>query len=253
MTAPTSSSTKWGIPRALVEPTFPVPGMHLGGFTLISRCADHPFAERWIAKPEHVGMRETHERRALLYRVTTPSAREARPATLDHDHVLRADQTTIKSGPGRWLLAEYPGRWGDVFTLASIARSRETGGCRPVEAALLAQHLLSASVHAHNAGVCHGPISADEILVSPTGGALIELYALRRRLRGEIDFDDEGASAEVASIASLAIALAPADAHTRDARPLHRWANAVVERSPVDGIDARTALDDLVASMKLPH
>ncbi|GAB4552817.1 MAG: hypothetical protein Tsb0013_15210 [Phycisphaerales bacterium] len=252
MTAPSSSNTKWGLPRALVEPTFPTPGMHIGGYTLLDRAHNHPFAERWIARPEHPGDTDHPHRRVLLYRVTAPITRDAQPAALDHPHILRADETTIRTGAGRWLVAAYPGRWGQVFTLDHVVRSRETGGFGPNEAALLAQHLLAAAAHAHDAGVCHGPIDPSEIVLSPAGQAKIELYALKRRLRAERDFDDQSASQEVASIASLARALAPVERHARRARPLHRWAQSVTDRAPDDGIDARAALDELVAAMRLP-
>lgn len=251
MSAQSSSSTKWGLPRALVEPAFPVPGMHLGGFTLLSRAADHPLAERWIARCEHTSMRDDAERHVLLYRITHPTSREGRPAPLDHPHILRADLTTIRSGAGRWCCAPYPGRWEKVFTLAQVMRQRETGGCRPVEAALLAQHLLKASVHAHSANHCHGALTADEILVSPTGAAMIELYALRRALRAEHGYDEERATQEVASIARLASALAPIDAHGRDAKPLDEWAQGIESRTS-DGVEAEEALRSLVETMRLP-
>ncbi|MEM1422698.1 MAG: hypothetical protein AAGH64_01720 [Planctomycetota bacterium] len=252
MTSQSSSSTKWDLPRALVEPVFPTPGTHLGGYTLLDRIADHPIAERWIARAEQAGDDDDHASRALLYRVTMPVSRAAQPAPLDHPHIQRADEAAVRTAAGRWFVSSYPGRWGSVYTLAQIARSRETGGFRPTEAALLAQHLLSASAHAHDAGVCHGPVSAHEVVLCPYGCARIELYALTRRFRAEPDFDDASASAEVASIASLARALAPADQHARDARPLHRWAQSVEERAAHDGIDAHAALDGLVDAMHLP-
>ena len=252
MTSQSSSNTKCGLPRALVEPVFPTPGTHLGGYTLLDRLADHPIAERWIARIEHASSDDDNAARALLYRVTLPVARSAQPAPLDHPHIQRADETALRTAAGRWFVSSYPGRWGHVYTLAQIARSRETGGFRPTEAALLAQHLLTASAHAHEAGVCHGPISAHEVVLCPHGCARIELYALARRFRAEPDFDDAIASAEVASIASLARALAPVDQHTRDARPLHKWAQDVEGRAAHDGVAAKAALATLVDAMHLP-
>ncbi len=255
--SPERSHTKWTAPRSAVTIGFPAEGQRLGAYTLVARGEDHPLAERWVATVDHAFPEQTEfqtpARRVLLYRMPGEAARLAHPAALDHPHLLRADATALRTGAGRWFVAEYPTRSGGVFVLDRVMRQRDGGGCTPVEAATLAQHLLSASAHAHEAGLCHGTLTADEILLTPTGAAVIELYALRRRATGQPAFDDLAATDEVASIADLCSGFARAGQRDTRMRCFMAWAASVRESSRDGGIDARGALDDLVAAMRLPH
>lgn len=117
-------------------------------------------------------------------------------------HVLPIEEIGRERGGLIWAITPYPGNHESIVTLDGLRRSK--GGrfsvhetCRAVE------QLLDAVSAAHHAGLVHGEISGEEVIVNPRGTLLVELYGLRRALEpaGSVD---EARREEVRSIVSLA-------------------------------------------------
>jgi serine/threonine protein kinase len=107
-----------------------------------------------------------------------------------------------------WVLTPFVGSARGILTLCQLAAARDGGRIGNCEAVFVGLQLLGAVVHAHARGVVHGPIDADQVLVDPRGGLLVELYGVDRQLRDLPVATEADRAAEARSIVALVARLA---------------------------------------------
>lgn len=121
----------------------------------------------------------------LLYRFPNLSQHQQRRvlfdamvtmSTLDHPHLLRVESASYDDRGRLCVIAPYTGNHEGLVTLSDVLEQRG-GKLGVIEAARAIEHLLTASVYAHQRQVAHGTISPDQILIDRFGSLQIELYA----------------------------------------------------------------------------
>jgi serine/threonine protein kinase len=174
--------------------------LRIGPFRLIQQLEPGPMAERWLALDE----REESTHVAHRFRSGTDKSElrrlvegMERLSSLAHPHILPIEHFTLErvglgKGDGAWVVTPYTGTPEGLLTL-SLLREDKGGQMPPVEVERTLMHLLEAGEHAHAAGFRHGPMAAEEILVDRRGSVSVELYGLRRIMRG----DEAGLPGEV--------------------------------------------------------
>jgi serine/threonine protein kinase len=116
-------------------------------------------------------------------------------------HVLPIDAAGRERGGVCWAVTPYVGNHEGIVSLESLRRAR--GGAMTVfETGRAVEQLLDASSRCHEAGLVHGEILPQGVLVTPRGTLEIAMYGLANTLR-EIADVDESRGAEVRSIASI--------------------------------------------------
>lgn len=190
--------------------TDPILGRVIDGKRLVRRLGRHRIADRFLAhdlrrqidRLVYLVDRDDDDDGEVIWSVLRTQVGARRPHTVQIEEIGR-ERTGLC-----WAVSAYPGNHESLVTLESLRQSR--GGRLTVhEVARGVRQLLSAVCVAHRDGVVHGPIEADEVLVSPRGTLLIELYAVGRVLalaradRAVLD-PDEARGDEVRSVASLA-------------------------------------------------
>ena len=177
----------------------------LGPYRLLRPLLPSAIAERWVGLHE----REQTTYVLHLFDVCHDRADERRfisameqLTTLDQAHILPVNHFSILPGGQPWAVTPYLGSQVGLVTLDSLRI--EKGGVMPaVEVERVMSQLFSASAGANDAGVHHGPITAEQILVDRSGSVSIEMYGVRRRLEGLVD-NGEIARDEVRSLVELA-------------------------------------------------
>lgn len=168
--------------------------LYFGPYRLVRRLADSAMAERWLALHErslssHVvhrfrPCRDKHEQRRVM------AAIEA-GRVLTGPHLLPIELFSLSISQRPCAVTPYTGNHEGLLTLSGLLEAK--GGRMPApEAERAMLHLLEASRFAHDAGMVHGEIGWDEVMVDRHGSCAIEFYGLDRRLRGT-----GGAAAEV--------------------------------------------------------
>lgn len=178
----------------------------IDGRRLLSEQPVHPLARKWLA---HDTRRATD---CLVY-VFDPGPDETRAAAVwayleavvgtRRRHVLPIDSAGRERGGLIWASTPYPGHHSTLLTLDGLRRGK--GGVLTVyEVARAMEQLLDAVLAAHEAGAAHGPISADEVLVSPRGTLLVEMYGLARAVGPLRSPADDARRDEVRSVVETA-------------------------------------------------
>ncbi len=117
-------------------------------------------------------------------------------------HLLDIESFTLGHARDAWLVAPYTGNHHDLVRLPEVVEKR--GGQLPsFEVERAVGQLLDALDAAHEAGLAHGPIAPEEVLVDRRGRLTLELFALRRRLDGLRASNAELRRDEVRSIVEL--------------------------------------------------
>jgi len=117
-------------------------------------------------------------------------------------HLIVPEFAGVRDGGEAWVASRYTGdRDGPVSIRRLIAM--KGGVVSPQEVRHATEQLLQAVRHAHAAGIVHGPIGREEVLVNRRGSVAIELYGLARQL-DEASCLQTLAREEVRSIAMLA-------------------------------------------------
>lgn len=159
--------------------------LRFGPYRLLRDLDSGPVADRLLALHErrhtsHVVYRfgvqhDAAERRRFLNAVE--------PLThLDHPHLLPVEEYSF-AGDGRaWLVTPYTGSQVGLMTLSRLLADKG-GRMAPSETQRALTHTLDAVHAAHHAGLIHGPLSSDDILIDRRGSATVELYGLSLRLR----------------------------------------------------------------------
>jgi serine/threonine protein kinase len=182
--------------------------LRIGPFTLVRPLLPGPLAERWLALNEpahsaHVAhrfrMRDRAEERRLV------SALEAAGA-LAHPHILPIEQFTLGIAGAAWVVTPFTGSHDGLVTLTRLLKDKG-GRMEPIEVERVMVQLLEASEYAHSAGVQHGEISMDEIVVDRRGSLAIEHYGVRRRLTSALGLASELAADEVRSLIGIGYTL----------------------------------------------
>ncbi|MEZ6235608.1 MAG: hypothetical protein R3B68_15590 [Phycisphaerales bacterium] len=207
-----------------------------GPYRLLRTLDACPAADRLLALHEkrltsHVvyrfgAMRDAAERRRFVAAVE-PLARVA------HPHLLPIEEYSFASDGRAWVVTPYTGSQVGLVTLARLVQDKG-GQMSPHEATRALTHVLEAVAAAHAAGLVHGPIGADDVLIDRRGSAAIELYGVSRRLRALPDAGleaDEARRDEVRSVVTLGYRLltglepaAPAVSPTKLVKRLdRRW------------------------------
>lgn len=120
---------------------------------------------------------------------------------LAHPHLLRVEQFSFGAAGRPHAVTPYTGSHDGLLTLRMLL-DQKGGRLSEFEALRLLEHLLDASAHAHEHGLCHGGVDPEEVLIDRSGCVLIEHYGLARAIHA--DSDDAGArNDEVLSILRL--------------------------------------------------
>jgi serine/threonine protein kinase len=141
-------------------------------------------AQRWLS------LNEDSQTAHLAYRFKLASldvaaffpAAEAGKALL-HPHLLPIEYLETGPAGSAWVFSPFTGNHDGLVSLRTLL-SDKGGRLNPVEAERAMNQLLEAVEYAHAVGFQHGDIGLDEILVDRRGSLAVELYGLRRRLRG---------------------------------------------------------------------
>lgn len=177
----------------------------LGPYVLARPLDASPFGERWLAR--HVELHsdwtlhafgpllDKHERVMVLSWLETMEL-------LHHPH-LPDIRRVVDPNSGRvWAAEPYLGNEDGLLTFARLVELKG-GRMPPHEVGRAMTHILDAMRVAHAEGLCHGSISASELLVDRHGSITIDLYGLRSRMQGWITADPELVRDEVRSVAML--------------------------------------------------
>jgi len=149
---------------------------------------------------------------ALAYRVdrrlTSDRARSNQSAIAinaesAHRHTLMPREAHRDGAGDLWLIAPFIGSARGILTLTHLASARDGGIVGHSEAVFAGLQLLGAVAHAHAHGFVNGPLDADQVLVDPSGGLLIEMYGVERRLRDLPVATDAERAGETRSIVAL--------------------------------------------------
>jgi len=147
--------------------------------------------ERWVVLDEQSNTNH------LLYRFAPTHDASARRlfgavqamSALRHPHLLRIESLSFDGQERLCVITPYTGNQDGLVTLGDLLERRD-GKLEPAEAIRCLTHLLEASDAAASAGMAHGPVDTQEILVDRFGSAQIELYGLRNA------FDPSGSHAD---------------------------------------------------------
>lgn len=148
----------------------------------------------------------------MVYRIGPSAGRRAagdaladilRAAAVRHPHLLAIRRAAAAEDGDLILVAEFPGSHRGLISLAELGAQKAGGVFDPAEAWLAAGHTLRACEHAHAAGLAHGGICADEILVDPRGRVLLELFGVGRVLAVEPQPLEGARRADLRSIAAM--------------------------------------------------
>jgi serine/threonine protein kinase len=178
--------------------------LRIGSLSLTRPLLAGRLAERWLALNEslhsaHVAHRfrmvDRSEERRLVAAVEALS-------NLSHPHILPVEQFTLGIAGAAWIVTPFTGSHDGLVTLSRLLVDK--GGrmeAAEVDRALV--QVLAAVEYAHDSGLQHGELSADEIVVDRRGSLAIEHYGLARRLSGSQDAASEVVRDEVRSIVEL--------------------------------------------------
>lgn len=170
-------------------------------------------------------------------------------------HVLPIEAVGRERGGVCWAVTPYVGNHQGIVSLRSLREAR--GGAMTVfETSRAIEQLLDASVRSHAAGVVHGELSADCVLVSPRGTLEVGMYGLAGAINGPRDIEDAKAT-EVRSIGAIAWQLltglsdGPANAEAdrmQSGAAMRSWIRKVCD--PIDGFDSAI---DAVRALPASH
>jgi serine/threonine protein kinase len=190
--------------RMIVTPSRgPAVGGGFGAYRFVRELGPHAAGERWLALDPRTGSSCT------VYRLTAFRGRLAGRRALEaiakmtsvrHAHLLPVHQVGIDALHTPCVVTDYTGHHDGLVTLAQLLQAK--GGRLPIpEAARAVGQITEACAAAHDAGLVHGPFTADDVLVDRFGQLWVELYGLMHLLRGPEG--QNGTSAETEEARSL--------------------------------------------------
>lgn len=199
----------------------------------------------------------------VLHRFKTPCPDRAqqrrltaaleRVSHIRHPHLLGVENFSFAPGGRPLVVTPYTGNQDGLITLADLL-DLKGGQMGAFEAERAILQLLDAVAYTHNAGMPHGELDLDEVMVDRRGSVFIELAGLRLALGGRAVQSSELLRDETRSVAQIGYRLItglPADEPmippTGVVRRLDRrwddWFETALEPSggfetPSDAIDA---------------
>lgn len=173
------------------------------------RLPAHPLGERFAAVESASGAP------VLLYRLgggrdgaTQAVARRIeRLSAITHPHILRLRRMEMEPEGRLWIVADYPGTHAGVLSLAGLLSQKEGGRVAPQEARHAVMQILSALAAGQRAGLAHGSLRSDDVIVDPRGRALIELPGVERALTDCPPPQDAAEKADLSAAAGIAYEL----------------------------------------------
>lgn len=181
-----------------------------GRFRLVRPLSPASFAERWLSLHEddhtsHVVYRfgpisdKAGQRRFL-------AATERSGSVKDH-HLLEIQYFSFDAVGRPCVVTPYLGNHDGLVSLRSLATIKG-GRLSPLETERAVVHVLEGLRAAHRSiGPSHGGIQMDGLLVDRHGRVCIELYGLRRAMRGLVEPSPELEQDEVRSVVEIAYEL----------------------------------------------
>jgi serine/threonine protein kinase len=101
-----------------------------------------------------------------------------------------------------WAAEPFFGSEDGLLTLERLI-GLKGGRMSPHEVERAMAHVFDAMRYAHARGVCHGPATADELLIDRHGSVTVDLFGLKRRMAGLVEMDEEIVRDEVRSVAMI--------------------------------------------------
>jgi serine/threonine protein kinase len=152
----------------------------IGQYVLTRQLAPGILGERWLALHEldhsshvvhrPVAGRDRFEQRKFLAVLGSLTS-------VSNAHIIEIEEHGLDSRGQPWVVTPFTGDASGIITLEGHLRAKG-GFLRPGEAREAIVQLLQASSDAHAAGVAHGPLTMNQVLVDRRGSLLIELYGL---------------------------------------------------------------------------
>jgi len=121
-------------------------------------------------------------------------------------HALPIIDILTNLAGANWVVTPFVGSSAGITSLSNVLAMRDEGRLEPNECLLAAEQLLNALKVARAAGVPHGALTMDDVIVDRHGSLLIELFGVRRALNGAASNDEAAGSeiwGEVRSVARL--------------------------------------------------
>lgn len=206
------------------------------GITIVKELPSHRVARRFLAR------RTDDHAPVMLYRMGAWAGLAERASFVDRTFELRhlraenicsIKDAAVAVDGGCWLVGSYAGHAAGVTTLRDAVNAREGGRLSRHEALTVIDQVLSAAAAAHRVGIVHGVVTLDDLLLTPRGRVVVELYGLeaslrrtgsdRRSLRVSV-------AQEVRSIAMLAFQLLTGNAWPEEESVSSRAARRVLAR-----------------------
>lgn len=160
-----------------------------GSYAPTARLPHHPLGERWLALDTRDGSSHT------IYRLTPFQGRTrgrramsavGLAARVRHPHLLPIHHFGLDRAGVPCLVTAYTGSHDGLVNLATLLPSR--GGRLPApEAGRAVTQLVQACATARAAGLAHGRLSLEDILIDRRGQLFIELYGLDQAMHGSDD------------------------------------------------------------------
>jgi hypothetical protein len=178
----------------------------VGGWRLEARLGDTRLGSRWLAWGGRDALpRVAHHLQPRVTRgIDAGSALE--PLTrFVHAHAVGLEEVVIDRGE-TWLIAPYCGSYDGLMPLAKLMSMKASGSLPVREAMFLGIHLLGAIDAGWRRGLGHGPLGMDDVLIDRRGRAMVELFGVEARCRGEDPL--AAAHASVAGVVGLVYELA---------------------------------------------
>jgi hypothetical protein len=186
-----------------------------GRFRLVRPLRPAPFAERWLSLHEdahtsHVVYRFPVLTDKLAQRRFLSSTEER--SLCKGPHLLEIQHFSFDTAGRPCLVTPYLGNHDGLVTLRSLATIKG-GRLSPLETERAVVHVLQGLREGHAVadgspkGGLHGAVTMDDTLIDRHGRVWIELYGLRRSMRGLTERSTELAQDEIRSVVEIAYEL----------------------------------------------
>lgn len=158
--------------------------LYFGPYRLVRQLSESALAERWLALHERqLSSHVVHRFPACRDKAEQRRALEAigQGLSLNGPHLLPIELFSLSINQRPCAVTPYTGNHEGLLTLSGLLEAKG-GRMAPPEAERAMVHVLEATRFSHAAGMVHGEIGWDEVMVDRHGSCAIEFYGLKRRL-----------------------------------------------------------------------